>query len=137
MPYVYNQSKNGLDFVAGSGGFLPGGGSTPGGQFFTWTVANGATAVAGNGLGILVKSDPFLSLILNFNSENTQRNARIVGGGTGLWKLQLFNGQTVQFGDELVTTSIEATNSGDSIELVAFTQKDWRVTGCLGNLNIT
>lgn len=134
------------------------GGNAPVGQFLSQTIS-GIQWVPSPASGLTWFEITGTSSTLAVNSGYIANNAglitftlpaastlgdtiRVVGKGTGGWRINQLAGQTIYFGDEISSTgvagSLASDHYGDCVTMTCITNNnDWRVTDSLGELTIT
>lgn len=140
-------SSNAITIAGGGGISTSGSGSTvtitATGGGFTWHDVTGGSATLAAQNGYIADSGSLTTFTMPTNNAFGD-TIKIVGKGTGLWKIVYGTGQNIVFGSSTSTTTtgnISSTNAGDCIEMVCTTASAtvpiFTVVSSIGSPSIT
>lgn len=106
---------------------------------FTWNTVTGATTAAANN-GYIANSASRVPFTLPANPA-VGSIVKVVGRGTGGWRVTPNTGQVVNFGTSIVAsqaggTSFDSTYQYDEIECIYLGANSWAVASCIGNIRL-
>lgn len=97
---------------------------------FQWTEVTGTSQNAAVNNGYIANNAALVTITLPATAA-LGSIVRVVGKGTGLWRIQANTGQTIHFGntDSTVAGYVEASQTYDSLEVLCTTaDTDWTVS---------
>lgn len=115
--------------------------SSSGGSGLAWAEITGTSQALAVNTGYILNNAGLVTGTLPV-SGTIGDIIRIVGKGSGGWRIAQNSGQVIHFGNQNTTTGaggrLDSGNSRDSLELVCITTNtDWQVISVVGNISIT